>query len=320
MKYRRLGNSGLQVSAIGLGSWLTLGSSVDRAATDALIHGAHALGINFFDTADVYSEGAGERALGAAIAPLPRAHLVIATKAYFPMSDDPNDRGLSRKHLFESVHASLRRLGTDYVDLHQCHRFDPEIPLEETVRAYDDLIRQGKVLYWGTSEWSGEQLAAARRVCEAAGAPPPISNQTRYSLVDREAEAELFPATAPAGIAPGTGQLVWGALAQGALTGKYGRDGTRPQGSRGADDFRAQFMERYLKPEQLGRYETFRKLADAAGHSMAQLALAWCLRRSEVSGAVVGATRPEQLEDNAAAADLELHAELLAQLDLLFPA
>lgn len=315
VKYRRLGRSGLQVSAVGLGSWLTLGSSVEQKATDALIHRAHDLGINFFDTADVYSEGAGERALGAATRGLPRSQLVIASKAYFPMSDDPNDRGLSRKHLFESVDGSLQRLDTDYLDLHQCHRFDPEVPLEETVRAYADLIRQGKILYWGTSEWSEDQIAEACNVCAAIGAPRPVSNQTRYSLLERGAEAELFPAVATSGV----GALVWGALAQGALTGKY-RDGARPEGSRGADDFRAQFMEPYLKPKQIARYETLRELADASGHSMAQIAIAWSLRRPEVSGAVVGATRPSQLDDNAAASEIELDADLCTKLDTLFPA
>ncbi len=302
------------MSEIGLGSWLTLGSSVDHKATAKLVARAFELGINFFDTADVYSEGAAEEALGDALAPLPRHQLVIATKAFFPMSEGPNDRGLSRKHLFESVEASLRRLRTDYLDLHQCHRSDPDVPLEETIRAYEDLIRQGKLLYWGYSEWSPGILAEALRVTDTRKAYRPISSQPRYSLLHREIERELLPHCTREGI----GLIVWGALAQGVLTGKYGGD-RRPAGSRGADAFRAQFMADLLVSDTLERVERLRGWARELDCSMAQLALAWCLRRGEVASAIVGATRTAQLEDNVAASGIAIPEPMLAEIDAWFP-
>ena len=185
MNYRRLGASGLSVSEIALGSWLTLGGSVEAAMSERIVRHAFDLGVNLFDSADAYAGGEAERILGRALAGLQRNRLVLATKCFFPMSNDPNDRGLSRKHLFESVHASLRRLGSDYLDLHQCHRADPETPLEETVRAYEDLIRQGKVLYWGVSEWSEDLVARACQIADATGGYRPISNQPQYSLLCR---------------------------------------------------------------------------------------------------------------------------------------
>jgi aryl-alcohol dehydrogenase-like predicted oxidoreductase len=215
VKYRKLGHSGLAVSEVALGSWLTMGASGDAAESERIVRRAFELGVNLFDTADAYAGGEAERVLGRALSGLSRHRLVIATKCYQPMSDDPNDRGLSRKHLFESVHASLRRLGTDYLDLHQCHRPDRDTPLEETVRAYDDLIRSGKVLYWGVSEWSEGRVARACRIADRLGAPRPISNQPQYSLLVRHVERRLFAAQARCGL----GQIVWSPLAQGALTG-----------------------------------------------------------------------------------------------------
>ncbi len=194
MDYRNLGRSGLQVSEVALGSWLTLGSSVDREATREIVQRAYDLGINFYDTADVYANGAAEEALGAALQEIPRRYVVIASKAFFPMSEHPNDRGLSRKHLFESVEASLRRLRTDYVDLHQCHRADPRTPIEETVCAYEDLVRQGKVLYWGVSEWRAAQIVDACRLADTRSAYRPISNQPQYSILRRQIEREVIPA------------------------------------------------------------------------------------------------------------------------------
>ena len=315
MKYRPLGRSGLRVSEVSLGSWLTFGSSVDVRATRALVRRAYDLGVNLFDTADVYANGAAEEALREAVLGLPRPYLVLATKAFFPMSDRPNDRGLSRKHLCESVEASLRRLGTDYLDLHQCHRADSSTPIEETVRAYEDLIRQGKLLYWGVSEWRAEEIVDACRAADAHGAYRPISNQPQYSILRRGIEKSVIPASERHGL----GQIVWSPLAQGVLTGKYG-SASRPEGTRAADPARNAFMQPLLEPAVLAKVEQLRPLADQAGVSMAGLALAWCLRRENVSSVIVGATRPEQLEENVKAAGVSLPAEVLAGIDALFPA
>ncbi len=315
MNYRALGRSGLQVSEISLGSWLTLGSSVDGDRTREIVHRAYDLGINFFDTANVYANGKAEKALGMALSELPRHAVVIATKAFFPMSERPNDRGLSRKHLVESVDDSLRRLGTDYIDLHQCHRPDPSTPMEETVCAYEDLIRQGKILYWGVSEWRAEHIVDACRIADARRAYRPISNQPQYSILRRKLEAEVLPVSQREGL----GQIVFSPLAQGALTGKY-TQGARPSDSRAADDRRNQFMAAYLEPDATAQIDRLQPIAAELGISMAQLALAWCLRGTGVASAIVGATRTPQLEENAKASGIEIPAELLARIDGLFPA
>jgi voltage-dependent potassium channel beta subunit len=315
MKYRPLGRSGLQVSEISLGSWLTLGSSVDREATREIVHRAYDLGINLFDTADVYASGKAEEVLGEALRAIPRRYVVIASKAYFPMSEHPNDRGLSRKHLFESVEASLRRLGTDYLDLHQCHRADPETPLEETVCAYEDLIRQGKVLYWGVSEWNAAQISEACRVADRRVAYRPVSNQPQYSLLRRKIEAEVLPVCEREGLS----QIVYSPLGQGVLSGKYS-GGAKPSGSRATDAQRNQFMGSYLEPQTLARVDRLRPIASELGITLAQLALAWCLRRPSLASVIVGATRPSQLEENAKASGVEIPAELLARIDAIAPA
>ena len=314
MEYRNLGKSGLVVSEVSLGSWLTLGSSVDRAGTREIVHRAFDLGVNLFDTADVYSNGAGEEALGAALAGIPRRYVVVATKCFFPMSERPNDRGLSRKHIFESIDGSLRRLGTDYVDLLQCHRYDPSTPVAETVRAFGDLVRQGKVLYWGVSEWTAEQIADACRCADALGAPRPISNQPQYNMLRRGIEAEVIPVSQREGLS----QLVFSPLAQGALTGKYS-GGKRPSDTRAADSVRNVFMKSFLEPETLARTDRLRPLADELGLSMAQLALAWCLAEPNVASVIVGVTRVSQLEDNVKASGLRLSAEILGRIDAIFP-
>jgi voltage-dependent potassium channel beta subunit len=315
MQYRPLGRSGLQVSEIGLGSWLTLGSSVDREGTREIVHRAYDLGINLFDTADVYASGQAEEVLGQALRAIPRRYLVIASKAFFPMSEHPNDGGLSRKHLFESVEASLRRLGTDYLDLHQCHRADPATPMEETVCAYEDLIRQGKILYWGVSEWKPAQIAEACRVADRRLAYRPVSNQPQYSLLRRQIESELLPACEREGLS----QIVFSPLGQGVLSGKYS-GGAKPSGSRAADARRNQFMGAYLAPETLERVDRLAPIADELGVTPAQLALAWCLRRPSVASVIVGATRPSQLEENAKASGVEIPAELLSRIDAIAPA
>jgi aryl-alcohol dehydrogenase-like predicted oxidoreductase len=315
MEYRALGRSGLQVSEVSLGSWLTLGSSVDREATREIVHRAYDLGINFFDTADVYAGGQAEEVLGQALRAIPRRYLVIASKAFFPMSEHPNDRGLSRKHLFESVEASLRRLGTDYLDLHQCHRPDPATPIEETVCAYEDLVRQGKVLYWGVSEWRAAQIEEACRVADRRLAYRPVSNQPQYSLLRRQIEAEVVPACEREGLS----QIVFSPLGQGVLSGKYS-GGAKPSNSRAADAQRNQFMRAYLAPEVLGRVDRLQPIANELGITLAQLALAWCLRLPNLASVIVGATRPSQLEENAKASGVRIPAELQARIEAIAPA
>lgn len=307
MKYRRVGASGLLVSEVALGSWLTFGQGVDAAESERVVRRAFELGVNLFDSADAYAGGEAERVLGRALAPLSRHRLVIATKCFWAMSDDPNDRGLSRKHLFESVHASLRRLGTDYLDLHQCHRADPDTPLEETVRAYGDLIRQGKVLYWGVSEWDEGLVARACRVADGLGVPRPISNQPQYSLLARGIERRWLEAQARLGLA----QLVWSPLAQGVLTGKYASGETHAQ--------RAPYFAGLLSEANLARVGRLKELARELGRTPAQVALAFCLRRPEVAAVITGATRIAQLEENAAASGLGLAPAVVRRLERLFP-
>jgi len=314
MEYRNLGRSGLKVSTVSVGSWLTFGSRVEVSETAKLIQQAYELGVNFFDTADVYARGAGEEAVGEALRGIPRAYVVIATKCFFPMSQSPNDRGLSRKHIVESVEGSLRRLGTDYIDLHQCHRPDPETPMEETVRAYEDLIRQGKVLYWGVSEWRGAHIVDACRIADRRNAYGPVSNQPQYSLLRRGIEREVLPVCEREGL----GQVVFSPLAQGTLTGKYS-GGTKPPDSRGADDERNRFMDDYLRPEVLARVDELVPVARELDLSMAQLALAWCLRQPGVSSTIVGVTKESQLHDNVGASGVALPDEVVAKLDALFP-
>lgn len=306
MQYRKLGKYGIKVSAVSLGGWLTHGRSLEDDTTSGIVAKAFDLGINFFDTADVYHSGAAETSLAKAICKIRRDDLVIGTKCFFPMSDGVNDRGLSRKHIFESVHHSLRRLRTDYIDIMQFHRFDPETPTEETVRAIDDLIRQGKVLYWGTSMWSADQIVRACHIAQDWHCSLPVSNQPRYNMLDREIEAHVIPACEKYGI----GQVVFSPLAQGVLTGKYEPKKAPPTGSRGADEKSNMFMGRDLEPEQLAKVAELKPIADESGCTVGQLALAWCLRQPNVSSVIVGATSIKQMEENAAAADLQISAEV----------
>jgi len=309
MRYRPLGTSGCKVSVLGLGSWLTLGSSVDQRTTTAIVRAALEGGINFFDTADVYARGEAELVLGRALAGVRRQDLVLATKLFWPMSENVNDRGLSRKHVFESCHASLHRLGTDYLDLYQCHRPDAGTPVEETVRAMEDLVRQGKVLYWGVSVWDAEQIGAA---CESADrwlGYRPVSNQPEYSYLQRSIEAEVVPVC----LALGLSQVVWSPLAQGLLTGKYA-GGRIPPGSRGADEKRNKFLQPMLTRENLARAAHLAGVAAEVGLTSAQLALAWVLAQPNISSAITGATRVEQLSENLAAADVDLSPATLERL------
>jgi aryl-alcohol dehydrogenase-like predicted oxidoreductase len=310
MRYRRLGTSGCKVSAVSLGSWLTAGSSIDQETTNALVRAAFERGVNLFDTADIYARGAAETALAVAIRKLKRSDLVLATKCFWPMSENVNDRGLSRKHVVESVHASLKRLGTDYLDLMQCHRFDADTEPDEVVRAMDDLIRQGKVLYWGVSVWSAAQIEAACARADARNAYRPVTNQPPYNLLDREIERDVIPVSARLGMS----QIVFSPLAQGLLTGKYA-GGKIPKGSRAADPAHNSFLLPKMTPENVARAARVAAIAKEHGVEPAVAALAWVLRRPEVASAIVGATQVAQLEQNLAAADYDPPAELLRKLD-----
>jgi len=311
VEYRRLGDTGLRVSEVGLGSWLTYGVGVEAEQAKGIIARAYDLGVNFFDTANAYGRGAAERVVGQALAAYPRESYVLATKVFFPMGDGPNDRGLSRKHVVEQCDASLRRLGTDYVDLYQCHRFDHSTPLDETLRALDDLVRRGKVLYVGVSEWTAPQIAEALRIADDLGLDRVVSNQPEYSILQRRIEAEVVPLCAREGV----GQVVWSPLAQGVLTGKYRKGASPPADSRAASRKMGGFVGHWLTDDVLDAVERLRAVAEEAGMSMPQLALAWVLSEPNVASAIVGATRTAQLEENCEAAGLALDDDVLAAVD-----
>ncbi len=312
MHYRKLGRFGVRVSEVAVGGWLTHGRSIQDETTGQIVRRALELGINFFDTADVYNAGEAEKSLAKALEGVRRDDVFIATKCYFPMSDKPNDRGLSKKHIFESVHNSLRRLKTDYVDLHQFHRFDPEVLLDESVRAIDELIKQGKVLYWGVSEWPAHEISRVAAVARAMNANPPVSNQPSYSMLNRRVEDGVLDATR----AEGMGNVVFSPLAQGVLSGKYLPGQPPPAGTRGADDKSNMFMGGVLRDEVLTRVQELKALAEnELGVSVAAFALAWCLRRPEVSSVIIGATKPEQVDANAQASGLAFGDDVWAKAD-----
>jgi aryl-alcohol dehydrogenase-like predicted oxidoreductase len=311
VEYRRLGASGVKVSEISLGSWLTYGGSVAADEATACIRKAYELGINFFDTANVYMRGAAEEIVGRALKDFERDSYFLATKVYFPMGEGPNDRGLSRKHITEQCHASLRRLGVDYVDLYQCHRYDDETPLEETLRALDDLVRQGKVLYVGVSEWTADQIADALRLAGEMNLDRIVSNQPQYNMIQRRIEGKVIPLCEREGV----GQVVFSPLAQGILTGKY-RPGDAPeQGTRAADPESSRFMRQLMNERVLSAVDRLRPVASETSLSMSQLALAWVLRQENVSSAIIGASRPEQVEDNAGAAGVRLSPDVVSEID-----
>ena len=305
MQYRRLGRAGIKLSAISLGSWLTYGGSVESDEAKACVRAALDLGINHFDTADAYQGGQADRALRRALDGVPRSALVLASKVYWPIGQGPNDRGTSRKHLFESVEASLRRLGTDYVDILYCHRFDEETDPEETLFALNDLVVQGKALYTGISEWPAHRIREARGIQRRLGLRALAASQPVYNLLNRGIEREALPACIDEGI----GLIVFSPLAQGLLTGKYRKNEPAPEGSRAT---RHQGM---LRPENLERIERLRVVADQAGVPMAQLALAWVLRQPGITAALIGASRPEQVQENAGAAEVSLTPDLLAAIE-----
>jgi voltage-dependent potassium channel beta subunit len=311
MEFRRLGRSGLKVSELAYGNWVTHGSQVEEDAAKSCVHAALDAGITFFDTADVYALGRAEEVLGRALTGVRRSSYVLATKVFWPTGDRPTDRGLSRKHVMESLHASLRRLGTDYVDLYQAHRYDDETPLEETLRTFEDLVRQGKVLYVGVSEWRADQIEDALRIADAMGFDRIMSSQPQYNMLWRVIEPDVVPLCRREGI----GQIVWSPLLQGVLTGKYRPGGEVPAGSRATDERGSRFIREWLRDDVLERVQQLQPVAADCGLSLAQLALAWVLQNDNVSAAIIGATRPEQVHENVKASGVRLDDGVLRRID-----
>ena len=312
MEIRNLGASGMKISAIAYGNWLTHGSQVEEDAATACVRQALEEGITTFDTADVYANTAAESVLGKALEGERREGLEIFTKVYWPTGPGKhNDHGLSRKHIMESINGSLSRLRTDYVDLYQAHRYDYETPLEETMEAFADVVHQGKALYIGVSEWRAEEIRAAHALARELKISL-VSNQPQYSMLWRVIESEVVPASEELGI----GQIVWSPIAQGVLTGKYLPGQAPPEGSRATDDKGgANMIKRWMADDVLERVQQLKPIADEAGLTMAQLAVAWVLQNQNVSAAIIGASRPEQVTDNVKAAGVELEAELLKRID-----
>ena len=301
----------MKLSEIGLGGWLTFGNAIEQKQAIDVMNAAFESGINFFDSANAYARGKSEEAWGEILKDRRRSSYVLATKVFFPMGDGPNDRGLSRKHIMEQCHASLRRLRTDYIDLYQCHRHDENTPMEETVRAMDDLIHQGKVVYWGFSEWPVEKVEECLQIC-GDRLYRPKGSQPRYNAVERDWEKTLFPICHRAGI----GQVVFSPLAQGVLTGKYKPGQPLPPGSRATDDRQNQFIKRFLdNPDLLQKVQRLETIANEQGLSMSQLALAWCLRRPEVTSCIIGATRPEQIVENTKASGVNLEGGTIRRIE-----
>jgi aryl-alcohol dehydrogenase-like predicted oxidoreductase len=310
VEFRRLGRSGLTISEIAYGNWLTHGSQVEEDAAHACVRAALDAGITTFDTADVYAGTKAESVLGRALSGQRREGLEIFTKVYWPTGPGRNDRGLSRKHITESCHASLRRLQTDYVDLYQAHRYDETVPLEETMTAFADLVRAGKVLYVGVSEWRAEEIAAGAALARDLGIQL-ISNQPQYSMLWRVIEDEVVPTSEKEGLS----QIVWSPLAQGVLTGKYRPGEQPPSDSRGGHAGVSGSMKGFLRDDILTRVQDLRPIADDLGLSMAQLALAWVLQNPNVAAAIIGASRPEQVAHNVEAAGVRLDADVLGRID-----
>jgi len=308
MKYRKIGKHGIKVSEISLGAWLTYGNSVDQKRTTEIVRAALDAGINYIDIADIYAKGEAERLVGKAIEGITRSDLVISSKLFWPMSENINDKGLSRKHIIESIEKSLKRIGTDYLDLYFCHRFDKETEVEETVRAMSDLVSQGKVLYWGTSVWEAEQIERAVGEAKALGGYLPAVEQPRYNMLDRHIEDAILPTCANNGM----GVVVWSPLAQGILTGKYNE--VVPKGTRGADTM---WLAGQLTDDNLSKVRQLTVVAKEAGMTIAQLALAWILRRPEISSAIVGATSVPQLKENLAGCEVVLDETLTAKIDAI---
>ncbi len=311
MRFSHLGDSGLMVSVLAYGNWLTHGAQIDEAAAIACVHEALDSGITTFDTADVYAGTRAETVLGKALSGVRRESIVLCSKVYWPTGPGPNDRGLSAKHIIESCNASLKRLGTDYLDLYQAHRYDYETPLEEVMQAFDQLVSAGKVLYLGVSEWKAGEIEAANAIAREMGLHRLVSNQPQYSMLWRVIEEQVVPLCRKEGM----GQIVWSPLAQGVLTGKYRPGEPPPVGSRATDPDGKNFISRYLDTGTLEAVGQLVQVATDAGMTMAQMALAWVISRPGISAAIVGATKPEQIAENVKAADMTLDEELIARID-----
>jgi voltage-dependent potassium channel beta subunit len=315
MEYRQMGKWGVKLSSIGLGSYLTIGFKLDEAASRGVVQAAYEGGVNFFDTANAYNNGEAEKMLGKILREFPRSSYFLITKVFFEMGPGPNDRGLSAKHIFEQCHASLKRLGMDYLDLYMCHRPDPQTPLEETIRAMEDLARQGKILYWGVSEWSADLMSQANVIAKQIGARPIGVNQPRYNLLYRQPENEIFPTTTREGI----GNVIFSPLAHGVLTGKYATSEV-PAGTRAADPETNKVMNSmYVSEDTRKRSQELVTIAGKLGVPASRLALAWCLRRPEVTSAIIGATKVEQVKENLRAIELKISDDILGELDRVFP-
>jgi len=312
VEFRRLGRSGITVSEISYGNWITHGGQVEEEQAVACVRAALDAGITTFDTADVYAGTRAEAVLGRALSGERREGLAIFTKVFFPTGPGPNDHGLGRKHITESIHNSLRRLGTDYVDLYQAHRYDPSTPLEETMSVFADLVHSGKALYIGVSEWNPEQIAAGAELARELRIPF-VSNQPQYSMLWRVIEPAVVPICAREGMS----QVVWSPIAQGVLTGKYQPGTAAPPGSRATDETTggAEMIARWMRDDVLTRVQKLRPLAAEAGLSMAAFAVAWVLQNQNVASAIVGATRPEQIKDNVSATGVRLDPELMHRID-----
>lgn len=311
MEHRRLGTSGLRVSELILGNWATHGAQVDDRAAMATVQAALDAGITTFDTADAYADGRAEEVLGRALAGTRREGVEIISKVFWPTGSGPNDAGLSRKHVMSACEASLRRLGTDHLDVYLAHRFDATTPLEETLRAFDDLVREGKVLYVGVSEWSASDIRRAAALAEATGRTRLVVNEPQYSMLWRVPETEVVAACTDLGI----GQIAWSPLAQGVLSGKYLPGQPPPPSSRATDSDGAAYISRWMHDDVLAAVQRLRPLAEGLGLSLAQMSLAWVLSRPTVSAAIIGASRPEQVAENARAVGVVLAAEVLAEID-----
>jgi L-glyceraldehyde 3-phosphate reductase len=315
MKYRRLGKAGIKVSEIALGSWLTYGTVTEQNTAEACVHRAYDLGINHFDCANVYGSAPhdAERFLGKALAPFSRDSYVLTTKAFWPVGPGVNDRGLSRKHLITQLDQSLQALGTEYVDIFYCHRYDPETEMEEILRTIDDMVRQGKIRYGGVSEWPAEKISDALRVESDLNLHPVRASQPVYNMFSRYIEQAVLPLCEQNGI----GGVVFSPIAQGLLTGKYRQGKALPEGSRATTKEISNFIVRYLTDENLARIEALLVLADELGLSLSQLALAWVLRQPGISSALIGASRPEQITENVKAVDVRLTHETLTQIEAI---
>jgi aryl-alcohol dehydrogenase-like predicted oxidoreductase len=313
MKYRKLGRTGLMVSEISLGSWLTYGDVTEKETAIKSIDAAYDLGINFFDTANVYARGASEVVVGEALRKYPRESYVLATKVFWPMGDGPNDRGLSRKHIFEQAHASLKRLKHDYVDVYYCHRYDPNTPIDETLRTIEDLVRQGKVMYVGVSEWTAAQIQEAIGTADKYLLDRIVVNQPEYSMLKRKIESEIIPVSQENGIS----QVVFSPLAQGVLTGKYRSKGKIPADSRANDPKANMFIGQFMNEEVLSKVERLDALAKEADMKLSHMAIAWILRQDNLASALVGASRPEQVIENAKASGIVLPEDLLGRIDAI---